>query len=123
MSNNAYTIISLFYNLFILIIYFSKKKIKNIETTIYSQLLILNTINVVTALACFITILNRDTIPIVNDMVSKFLLVCFLGWVLLFTKYIFTISYNIKSKIKITYMNTFLLVILFTSIFLIPVDM
>ena len=119
MSNNSYTIISLFYNLFILIIYFSKKKIKNIETTIYSQLLVLNTINIVTALACFVTILNRDTIPMINDIVSKSLLVCFLGWVLLFTKYIFTISYSDKNKTKNTYMNIFLLIILFVSIFLI----
>lgn len=98
MSNNAYTIISLFYNIFILVIYFSRKKLKNIETNIYSKLVLVNFITIVTALLCFFTILNRASIPVLNDLVSKFLLVCFLGWVLLFTDYVYVISYSNKEN-------------------------
>ena len=99
MTNNFFTICSLFYSLMLTIIYFKRKTIKSVETKIYSKMIIINLINVIVAIICAVTILNKDTIPIVNDIVSKSLLLLFLTWELLFTIYIFAIAINDNEKV------------------------
>lgn len=94
MTNNSYTILSLFYNIFVFVIFFAKKKLNNIENRIYKYLILINFTNIVMALACFVTIMNRQSAPILNEFVSKSLLVCFLSWVLMFTYYVYVISFN-----------------------------
>jgi len=98
MLNNDYTIYSLFYSMLVVIVFFSKDRIKSFETKTYGWLLILNLINILTAIICFFTILCRNQIPVINDIVSKSLLVAFFLWLYVFTIYIFSLA-----KIKINY--------------------
>ena len=98
MLNNAFTIASFFLILLIGIIYFSKEKIKSYETKIYSILLITNFFMLLLAIFSYITIQYEDSIPIINNIVSKTLLVFMLTWTIIFTFYIFIISsYEEKS--------------------------
>ncbi len=94
MTNNAYTILSLVYNLLVLICFFSKKRIKTLENRIYSFLLIINFFNIVIALMSFLTIMNAQELPFLNNCVSKTLIVLFATWVIVFTLYVYLISYN-----------------------------
>ena len=92
MANNFFTICSLFYSLLVLIVYFRKKRINTIENKLYASLIIINFINIVNAIICYFTILYKDSIPILNDIISKALLLCFFAWVSIFTVYVFMIT-------------------------------
>lgn len=96
MTNNAYTIISLVYNLLVLICFFSKKRINTLENKIYGLLLKINFFNIIFALMSFLTIINASSVPFLNNLVSKTLLVFFALWTIVFTIYIYVISYSKK---------------------------
>lgn len=91
MGNNFFTICSFFYSLMLGVIYFRRKHIQSLETKLYSKLVITNFMNVVFAVLCFFTILVKESVPLINDFVSKSLLIIYLIWVLLFTMYLFVI--------------------------------
>ena len=74
------------------IIYFRRKNIGSLETKTYSALVITNLINVIFAVLCYFTIMNKDSIPILNDFVSKTLLLLFMTWELFFTAYVFFVT-------------------------------
>ena len=74
MINNAFTIFSFFIILFVSVIYFSKKKLKTIETTLYSWLLVTNLGMLIFAILSYVTIIYRDQMPILNNFVSKTLI-------------------------------------------------
>lgn len=97
MANNAYTVISLVYNLLILMCFFSKKRIDTIENKIYGWLLGINFFNILFALLSFFTILNAQD-SLLNNVVSKSLIVLFELWAIVFTIYIYVISYNKKGN-------------------------
>lgn len=98
MPNNAFSILSFFYNIFVFITFFTKERLNSLENKIYKYLIIVNSFNIISVLICWVTILSRNYIPIINDFFSKLALVCFLSWVLLFTLYVFLISYSDKSE-------------------------
>lgn len=129
MTNNSYTIVSLFYSVALLIIYFCRPKLKTLENKLYGNLILLNFTNVIAALLCFFTILGRNSYPVLNEFVSKFLLVCFASWVIVFTVYIFVISYNNGknqrfenqyNKIKTIFMVIFMVTL--ALIFVLPLN-
>lgn len=92
MVNNFFTICSFFYSLMLTIIYFKRKNIKSIETQLYSRLIISNILNVIIAILCAFTIINKDKIPIINNFVGKSLILLFITWELIFTIYILAIT-------------------------------
>lgn len=96
MTNNAYTIISLVYNLLVLVCFFSKKRIDTLENKIYGLLLRINFFNIIFALMSFLTIMNASNVSFLNNVVSKTLLVFFGLWTVVFTIYIYVISYSKK---------------------------
>jgi len=98
MPNNAFSILSLFYNIFVFITFFTKERLNTLENKIYKYLIVFNSLNIVSVLICWFTILLRDYIPIINDFISKLVLVFYAGWVLLFTLYVFLISYKDKKE-------------------------
>ena len=98
MANNFFTLCSFFYSLMLTIIYFKRKNVKTIETKIYSSLIITNILNVSLAVMCYFTILYKDIMPFINDLVSKTLLLLFITWELFFTGYVIAITRKNKEK-------------------------
>ena len=110
MANNFFTLSSFFYSLMLTIIYFKRKNVKTIETKIYSSLIITNILNVSLALMCYFTILYKDMMPFINDLISKTLLLLFITWELFFTGYVIVITRKNKEKnYKETYKKSRLL--------------
>ena len=98
MANNFFTLCSFFYSLMLTIIYFKRKNVKTIETKIYSSLIITNILNVSLAVMCYFTILYKDMMPFINDLISKTLLLLFITWELFFTGYVIVITSKNKEK-------------------------
>src|SRR5574344_932927 len=88
--------------LFLIFIFFSKRRINNIETTVYSALIITNLFGLILHLLSILTITYSKYIPILNLIVTKSYLVYLLVWFTLFTFYVFIISiiYKKKNNIK-----------------------
>ena len=105
MSNNFFTICSFFYSLMLTIIYFRRKTIKTLETKIYSKLVLINFMNVIFALLCAWTIMIKEKIPFVTDLVGKTLLLLFFAWELIFTVYLIVITSKNDKKISDTLKN------------------
>ena len=91
MANNFFTILSFFYSLMLVIIYFRRKNIRSLETKTYSRIVIANFLNVIFAILCYFTILYKDNLSIINEFVSQTLLLFFITWELFFTFYIIVI--------------------------------
>lgn len=87
---------SFFYSVLLTIMFFSKKRIQSLENKIYSYLIISNLIGVVLGVSCYTTILHRNEFPVLNDFISKALLIYYLTWISFFTAYTFVISHNNK---------------------------
>lgn len=89
---------SLFYSILLTIMYFSKKRLDRIENKIYGSLIICNLIGVILAVSCYYTINNMASMPFLNYIVSKSLLIYYLAWITIFTIYVFVISYQKKAR-------------------------
>lgn len=91
---------SFFYSVLLTIMFFSKKRIQTLENKIYSYLIISNLVGVVLGVSCYTSILHRDAFPILNDFISKALLIYYLTWISFFTAYTFVISYSKRESDK-----------------------
>lgn len=92
MSNNFFTICSLFYIILLNIVYFRKNRADNYETKIYSALVVVSLLTNVFAIINYFTVINSDIMPVLNMLVSKFLLICFVAWGFFFTSYNYIVS-------------------------------
>ena len=61
-------------------------------------LIITNILNVSLAVMCYFTILYKDMMPFINDLISKTLLLLFITWELFFTGYVIVITRKNKEK-------------------------
>ncbi len=128
MPNNAFSILSFFYSSFLLIIYFYKKRINNLENKIYKYLVLSNILTVVSVLICWFTIMNREKIALINNVFSKMALIGYTIWVLVFTLYVFFISSKNKDDIFLKKYNLFkkiismLLLLLSIMIVILPLN-
>ena len=118
MPNNAFSILSFFYNIFILITFIFKKKLKTVENKIYKYLLLLNTLNICSVLICWYTIMLRDKMPLINNIFSKLALIFYAAWVLVFTIYVYYIS-NFNNDKKFKRVKSFALVVFLICVYLI----
>ena len=92
MGNNFFTIAILIFNILLICVYFSKKRVTNFETTTYKYLVISNMISSVLAIGSYLTIKYMEYVPVLNEIVSKSLLVSYLIWLLIFTSYLIGVS-------------------------------
>lgn len=74
-------IVSLIYCLLIAAIYFSKKRVKNIENKIYSALLMINIIGLLLEFSCCVLVPNKEIYPILNIICNRAFLVYLLSWI------------------------------------------
>lgn len=98
--SSTFSICSLFYNILLMIVFFSKEKMKTIENKIYGYLIVSNFIGVVLAISSFYCILNLEETNIYNIIVTKGLLIYYAVWQILFGIYVFSISCDSKMSIE-----------------------
>ena len=108
MSNNFFTLCSLFYIILLSIIYFSKPRFKNLETKIYQYMILSNLVTVILAVVSYFTIMNYYSIPLINDIISKLLLIAFFFWGIFFAMYIVAITFS-KNILKQIYRQPFII--------------
>ena len=85
---------SLIYLCILFVVYISKERINSIENKIFKAIMVSNIVGLIIELGCFITVTNMNKIPLINSIVTKLLLVYYLTYILLFTAYVFIISYK-----------------------------
>ena len=88
----SFSICSLVFMLIFLIIYFSKKRIKNKDNSIYSFLIITNTVGLIIDIIGYITMHTISLTSPVNIIISKLNLIYYFTWLYLFVIYILYIS-------------------------------
>ncbi len=102
-SQNIVISILTFINISILmIIYFSKKRVKNIETTRYSALLVCSfTMPIIEFISYFIVMSGNAQNSIIYEIASRLMLIAYITWILLFFQYIIIILFDLdEEKIK-----------------------
>ena len=91
----SFTLLSVIYNLILNIIYLPKERIKSIENTIYTVLILTTLFGSIEGIFCYIGVKYYDIYPLFSVLVSKGYLVFLLIWFSIFTLYVIYIS-NIK---------------------------
>lgn len=89
-----FSIISFFYCVFIVCIYFSKERLKNVENKIYGHLLVINLVGLTIEIfpATYASKILVNTYYDLAIFILKLILVYFIVWILTFTFYIILIS-------------------------------
>ena len=121
------SVASCFYTLLLLIAYYIKKRVDNVENRIFSKVLILSFVGIIIEFLCGYTLYNLEKIPIINFIMQRTYLAVLFVWIALFTFYTFTISFKKtgdlefrnsdfykKSKVIFTVINIIILILLFT---------
>ena len=96
-SGIFFPVISLFYSILLIVLYFKSKRIKNKTLKL---LILVNFIGLVTELLCSFAAFNITKMPILSKFILKFYLVYLITWIMLFTKYISNISETKINRIK-----------------------
>ena len=99
-SGIFFPVISLFYSILLIVLYFKSKRIKNKTLKL---LILVNFIGLVTELLCSFAAFNITKMPILSKFILKFYLVYLISWIMLFTKYISNISETKINRIKYKY--------------------
>ena len=95
----SFSICSLVFMLIFLITYFSKRRLKNKDNSIYSFLIITNIIGLIIDIIGYITMHNLNLNSLVNIIISKLNLIYYFTWLYLFVIYIIYISKITKNII------------------------
>lgn len=98
-SSLYFQICSLFYIVLLMVIFFSKDKIKSKENKMFSILIVTNFVGLLLDLASTYMALTDLNNPLLN-FISKLYLVYLLTWISLFTFYTFVISYSKNNSTK-----------------------
>ena len=91
---------SLTFLMILLFVYFSKERLNSLENKTFKTIMITNVIGIVIEIFCFMTVTYIEKVPILNSIVTKLLLVYYLIYILLFTFYVFIISYKKIDSVK-----------------------
>ena len=101
LANNFFTISSFFYIVLVTCVYFSKKRIRSYDNFIYKIILLSCLATVIFALGSYITISYREVVPVLTQIVTRGLLICYLLWDVFFANYIFHINEGERSREEI----------------------
>lgn len=122
------TIISFFYSVLLMIVYFSKDKIKTLENKVYSKLIIINFIGIILELFCTIFAGYAKDYLVFYTILNKLFLVELTIWCSVFSVYVFLISSKkekneLKSYLKkVSVFHIVIDVITMFLIFVLPVQ-
>ena len=117
MGNNFFTIAGFIYSILLLMVYFSRQRIKTFETKIYDYLVIINVTTNINALLCYFTIRFKDYFPLINNVISKSLLICYLLWIMTFTIYMLGTTKKINKSI-IRFLITLIIIFILSIVYL-----
>ena len=101
LSSVYFQIISLFYILMLIFVFFSKKRINSVENKIYKFLLLTNCLGLVLDILSVYTIKYKTEMPIFNYFVTKSYLIYLLTWISGFTAYIITLTKDETKRYQI----------------------
>lgn len=93
---NSFTLLSLVYIILLTIVYFSKPRAKNLETKIYSYIVVICLIGCVVSLGTYYFMFHIDMYPILNEIFSRSYLLFILTYTSLVSYYVLAISINDK---------------------------
>ena len=122
------TIISFFYNILLMIAYFSKDKIKTLENKVYSKLIIINFIGIILELFCTIFAGYAKDYLMFYTILNKLFLIELTVWCSVFSIYVFLISSNKeKNQLrlylkKVTMLHIIIDIITMILIFVLPIQ-
>ena len=109
-------ILSFFYIMFLIILYFSKKRLDSSENRIYKKLLITNFFGICIQLVCEVFSIYK--VSFLTCIITKLLLVYFIVWLILFCLYVLEISSLKNNKLK--KLNMAIIVISSVIAFILP---
>ena len=107
------TTISLIYTILISVIYFSKRKINNIENEVYKKILIISIVNMLLELGCFVTVQNPEIPTLITKIVCKAFVVAIMGWSYYFTMYFYYVTHEKEKNIKLINSRRIIIFIIF----------
>lgn len=93
---NSFTLLSLVYIILLTIVYFSKPRAKNLETKIYSYIVVTCLIGCVVSLGTYYFMFHIDMYPILNEIFARSYLLFILTYTSLVSYYVLAISINDK---------------------------
>lgn len=101
-STMFFSITSLFYIILLTVVYFSKKRLNNLENKIYAGLIVINLAGVIIEIGCLIVSYFVNQLPFLNYLIPKMFLVYLLTWISLFAFYIYTVSLSNSKNDEMT---------------------
>ena len=128
MTNLYIPICGFFIALFLIVCFFMKERIKNVETTIFSGMLITSFIDsILMILIIYIAYVMPQCINLLK-ILNKIDYLQFLIWIWLFFLYVMHISYNDNKRVykhfnKITIISTILNIIGYMVMLILPVKL
>ena len=88
-STIVFQVVSFVYVIIIALLFFSKRKVNNIDVTIYTLLLFTNIFALIADVFSLYTLANKDTIPLINSFACKGYLWTLIIWIELLSEYVF----------------------------------
>ena len=85
-------------SILLIIIYFSKKRLKSLENNVFEKIMLANEIGLIIEICCYFTVANMNSVPVINSILTKLLLIYYLLYIVLFSIYVFVISYKKEGK-------------------------
>ena len=93
---NSFTLLSLIYIILLTIVYLSKPRAKNLETKIYSYIVVTCLIGCIVSLGTYYFMFHIDMYPILNEIFARSYLLFILSYTSLVSYYVLAISINDK---------------------------
>ena len=91
---NSFTLLSLIYIILLTVVYFSKPRAKNLETKIYSYIVITCLVGCIVSLGTYFFMFHIDMYPILNEIFARSYLLFILIYTSLVSYYVLAISIN-----------------------------
>lgn len=120
----SFQIISFFYIVMIMVIFFSKRRLNSIENKIFSYLIIVNFIGIILdVISTSLALVHFDGIILI--LFSKLYLVYLLTWIGLFTIYVFIISLDKDAQQLFLFnkLKLIILILIITAIFVLTLPL
>jgi len=109
-----FPICALPFSILIIILFFKKGYVNNIETKTYRVLIILNFIGLIIEILCTFASLIYNEVPFISNIIYKSYLVYLLTWMGVFTYYIYKISKDKEKETKKSIKIFFLIISIIT---------
>ncbi len=123
MNYNIYfSLTSLVYIVLLVIVFFSKKRLKTLENRIYQRLIVVSLTGVVLEISQIFTCMVMEKIPLLNAITSRLFLVNILLWISLLLVYTIVISFNKKYHKKLSLIVFLIFIICSVGFLVLPIQ-